>query len=172
MERLVTQRISRASADQRAGRAGRLSAGKCYRLWSATSHQMLPSHKEPEIRLCDLTPLALELGLWGDNELSWITPPPAKALEHGVSLLQMMGAMDAKGSITVHGKAMMGLGIHPRLAHMILIGRTLGYESEAIVLAALLNERDLFARSSERTSDMRERFWRLCDAFNGKVLPL
>ncbi|DAB37363.1 MAG TPA: ATP-dependent helicase HrpB [Sulfuricurvum kujiense] len=171
MERLVTQRISRASADQRAGRAGRLSAGKCYRLWSATSHQMLTSHKEPEIRLCDLTPLALELGLWGDNELSWITPPPAKALAHGVSLLQMMGAMDAKGSITAHGKAMMGLGIHPRLAHMIRIGQTLGYESEAIVLAALLNERDLFARSSERTSDMRERFWRLCDAFNANVLP-
>jgi ATP-dependent helicase HrpB len=66
---------------------------------------------------------------------------------------------------------MMGLGIHPRLAHMILIGRTLGYESEAILLAALLNERDLFARSAERTSDMRERFWRLCDAFNAKVLP-
>lgn len=171
MERLVTQRISRASAEQRSGRAGRLSAGKCYRLWSATSHHNLSAHKEPEICLCDLTPLALELALWGDTELSWITPPPSKALERGTSLLQMLGAIDTKGSITPHGKEMMGLGIHPRLAHMILVGRLRGYESEAILLAALLNERDLFARSSERTSDMRERFWRLCDAFNGKVLP-
>jgi ATP-dependent helicase HrpB len=170
MERLVTQKISRASADQRTGRAGRLRAGKCYRLWSETSHHMLTPHKEAEISLCDLTPLALELSLWGDTELSWITPPPSKALEQGRSLLLSLGAIDAKGSITPHGKEMMKLGIHPRLAHMILIGRTLGYESEAILIASLLNERDLFARSSERTSDMRERFWRLCDTMSGKRL--
>ena len=171
MERLVTQKISRASAEQRAGRAGRLSEGKCYRLWSAANHYNLSPYKEPEIGLCDLTPLALELSVWGNTELSWITPPPFKALEHGRLLLEMMGAVDKKGASTSHGKAMIALGIHPRLAHMILNGRTLGYESEAILLAALLNERDLFARSNERTSDIRERFWRLCDALGGKKLP-
>lgn len=171
MERLVTQRISRASAIQRAGRAGRLNEGKCYRLWSETAHHSLSPHKEPEIRLCDLTPLALELSLWGDTDLSWITSPPIKALEHGNSLLMMLGAMDFKCAITSHGKAMLGLGIHPRLAHMILIGRLRGYESEAILLASLLNERDLFARSGIRTSDIRERFWSLCDTMRGKTLP-
>jgi len=171
MERLVTQKISKSSAEQRAGRAGRLEAGKCYRLWSAAAHHSLSPHKEPEIRLCDLTPLALELSAWGDSDLSWITPPPSKALMHGVSLLCSLGATDDKGSITVHGKEMLGLGIHPRLAHMILTGRSLGYECEAILLAALLGERDLFTRSGIRTSDIRERFWSLRDALIGKTLP-
>jgi len=171
MERLVTQKISKSSAEQRAGRAGRLEAGKCYRLWSAAAHHSLAPHKEPEIRLCDLTPLALELSAWGDSDLSWITPPPSKALMHGVSLLCSLGATDDKGSITVHGKEMLGLGIHPRLAHMILTGRSLGYECEAILLAALLGERDLFTRSGIRTSDIRERFWSLRDALIGKTLP-
>jgi ATP-dependent helicase HrpB len=171
MERLVTQKISKSSAEQRAGRAGRLEAGKCYRLWSAAAHHSLAPHKEPEIRLCDLTPLALELSAWGDSDLSWLTSPPSKALMHGVSLLCSLGATDDKGFITVHGKEMLGLGIHPRLAHMILIGRSLGYECEAILLAALLGERDLFTRSGIRTSDIRDRFWSLCDAMVGKTLP-
>jgi ATP-dependent helicase HrpB len=170
MERLVTKKISRASADQRAGRAGRLSAGKCYRLWSETSHHSLSPHKEPEIRLCDLTPLSLELSAWGDSQLSWITPPPEKALAHGMSLIHTLGATDSKGSITVHGKAMLGLGLHPRLAHMILIAKTLGYESEAILLASLLNERDLFSKSNYRSSDIQERFWILSDYLNGKSI--
>lgn len=170
MERLITQKISRASAEQRAGRAGRLEAGKCYRLWSAAAHHSLAQHKEPEIRLCDLTPLALELSAWGDSDLSWITPPPENALMHGASLLYSLGATDDKGVITLHGKEMLKLGIHPRLAHMILIGRSLGYESEAILLASLLSERDLFARTAVRTSDMRERFWSLCDAMIGKAV--
>ncbi len=171
MERLVTQKISRASADQRAGRAGRLSAGKCYRLWSVATHHTLSPYKEAEICICDLTPLALELGAWGGSELLWIDPPPIKALEYGISLLHALGGSDKNGKITSHGKAIMGLGIHPRLAHMIIIGRSFGYESEAVLLASLLNERDLFARSDTRTSDMRERFWSLCDKINGKILP-
>lgn len=171
MERLVTQKISRASADQRAGRAGRLSAGKCYRLWSATAHHALAPHKEPEIRLCDLTPLSLELSAWGDSQLSWITPPPVKALEHGARLLNSLGATDFKGAITTHGRVMMGLGLHPRLAHMILIGQSLGYEREAILLASLLNERDIFARMNQRSTDIRERFEILSDRLNGKSLP-
>lgn len=171
MERLITQRISRASADQRAGRAGRLNAGKCYRLWSQTNHHSLPPHKTPEIRLCDLTPLALELSAWGDSELSWIDPPPQKALSHGDSLLHSLGATDAKGAVTPHGKAMMNAGIHPRLAHMILIGRSLEFESEAIVLAALLIERDLYPRNTLSSTDLRERFWVLSDHVQGKKIP-
>lgn len=170
MERLITQKISRASAEQRAGRAGRLEAGKCYRIWSEAAHHSLAPHKEPEIRLCDLTPLALEISAWGDSDLSWVTPPPSKALMHGETLLRSLGAIDDKGLITAHGKEMLGLGIHPRLAHMILIGRSLGYESEAILLASLLVERDLFTRTAVRTSDMRERFWSLCDAMNAKAV--
>ena len=163
MEQLVTQKISRASAEQRAGRAGRLGAGKCYRLWSEMQHHSLIAHKSPEIRLCDLTPLALELSAWGDSELSWIDPPPIKALEHGRSLLRALGAIDQRGHLSEHGKKMMGLGTHPRLAHMILIGRNMGYESEAILLAAMLHERDLYAKTPFSSSDMSERFWILSD---------
>ena len=168
MERLITQRISRASADQRAGRAGRVSEGKCYRLWSENSHHTLIPHKTPEIRLCDLTPLALELSAWGDSELSWIDPPPQKALEHGNALLHSLGATDTKGSITPHGQAMITLGIHPRLSHMILKGASWRFESEAILLASLLIERDLFAKSTLQSTDMRERFWILSDHVQGK----
>jgi ATP-dependent helicase HrpB len=171
MERLITKKISRASADQRAGRAGRLSSGKCYRLWSESIHHTLSPHKEAEIRVCDLTPLALELSAWGDSELNWIDPPPAKALSHGMELLHTLEATDAKGNITAHGKAIMGLGIHPRLAHMIVSAKRLGFESEAILLASLLNERDIFARTNQRNSDIRERFEVLCDRLNGKPLP-
>ncbi len=170
MEKLVTQRISRASATQRAGRAGRLGEGTCYRLWSEATHHTLAPHKEPEIRLCDLTSLALELSAWGDNELSWITPPPTHALDQGTALLGSLGAVDAKGQITPHGKTMLSLGIHPRLAHMVLRSRELGFGAEAILLAVLLSERDLFARSGERTADMSERFGKLRDALNGKSL--
>lgn len=170
MQRLITRRISRASADQRSGRAGRLSTGKCYRLWSESAHHSLPPHKEPEIRMCDLTPLSLELSAWGDSELSWIDPPPSKALDHGISLLRALGAVDGRGHITPHGKEIMGLGIHPRLAHMILKARSFGYQSEGVLLAALLSERDIFTRSDDRTSDMRERFWRLSERLTSPLV--
>ncbi|MDD5051375.1 MAG: ATP-dependent helicase HrpB [Sulfuricurvum sp.] len=171
MERLITQKISRASADQRAGRAGRTNSGKCYRLWSKVAHHSLSPHKEPEIRLCDLTPLALELSAWGDSELSWITPPPKKALEHGMALLNSLEAVDTKGVLTSHGNAIMEMGIHPRLAHMIVISRSLNLQSEAILLAILINERDIFNADNRRTSDIRERFWILCDRIKSKPIP-
>lgn len=171
MERLVTQRISRASADQRAGRAGRLEAGKCYRLWSESTHHSLQPHKEAEIATCDLTPLSLDLCAWGENDLSWITPPPHKALEHGKSLLQQLGAIDPQSQLTPHGKEMMQLGLHPRLAHMIMISKRLELQSEAILLAALLSERDPLSKSPYRSTDMRERFWLLCDYFRNDAVP-
>ncbi|MFZ5375669.1 MAG: DEAD/DEAH box helicase, partial [Campylobacterota bacterium] len=82
MERLVTQRISRASADQRAGRAGRTSAGKCYRMWSEYAHQALSPFRDPDILTADLAPLALELAAWGSDDLRWIDPPRPSNLSH------------------------------------------------------------------------------------------
>lgn len=163
MERLVTQKISRASADQRAGRAGRTAEGKCYRLWSEHAHHSLPPHRDAEIRLCDLTPLALELSVWGAaaDELRWIDPPLPSALAHGSQLLRSLSALDAQGRTTAHAKAMLRLGIHPRLAHMLLRSRDMGYESEAILLCALLSERDILQRHEARNADIRERFWRV-----------
>lgn len=157
MEKLVTQKISRASADQRAGRAGRTSEGKCYRLWSLHTHHALSPHREADILLCDLTPLALELAAWGADagELRWIDPPKLSTLVHAQELLGELGALT--DTITPHGRAILSLGLHPRLAHMILRARSEGYESEAIVLAVLLFERDIL-QGDKRHSDIRERF--------------
>lgn len=158
MERLITQRISRASADQRAGRAGRLMSGICFRLWSEHEHATLAPHKMPEICTCDLTTLALELAHWGESDLTWIDSPPSKALQHGIDLLRMLGAVDDASRISDHGKAMMNLGLHPRLAHMILKAQSLGYGAESILVSALLHEKDLFSTQNYRSTDLRERF--------------
>ncbi len=171
MQRLVTQKISRASADQRAGRAGRLSSGKCYRLWSEQAHHSLSPHRDPEIVLCDLTPLALELALWGEEELSWIDPPPKRSIQHASDLLRNLGAVDEHKKATRHGNEIAALGLHPRLAHMILKSTAIGLESEAILLAALLSERDIVSRNDRRMSDMRERFWILYERLSGKSSP-
>jgi ATP-dependent helicase HrpB len=163
MERLITQKISRASADQRAGRAGRTAEGKCYRVWSEHAHHALAPHREAEIVLADLTPLALELAAWGASadELRWIDPPKPSSLLHAEELLNELGALDE--TITPHGRAVLSLGLHPRLAHMILRGRGEALEGEAIVLAALLSERDILS-NDERHGDLRERFWILKEA--------
>lgn len=165
MERLVTQKISRASASQRAGRAGRLSEGKCYRLWSEIAHHSLSPHSEAEILQCDLAPLALELAAWGSraDELAWIDSPPLHALEHAYTLLENLNLLASATQLTPHGKAILSLGLHPRLAHMIVMGQKMGYSGEAILLSALLSERDPLAGSPERSADIRERFWLLSD---------
>ncbi|MBN2869892.1 MAG: ATP-dependent helicase HrpB, partial [Campylobacterales bacterium] len=167
MERLVTQKISRASAEQRAGRSGRTAAGKCYRLWSLHEHHSLAPHREADILTCDLTPLALELAAWGAeaHELRWIDPPKPSTLSHAQELLRGLGAMDE--AITPHGRTLLDAGLHPRLAHMIVKSSDLGLRSEAILLAALLSERDILA-SDERHSDITERFWILREALVSK----
>jgi len=163
MERLMTQKISRASAEQRAGRAGRTAEGKCYRLWSLHAHSTLPPHREAEILLADLTPFALELAAWGaePHELRWIDPPKPAYYTHARELLGTLGALEE--TITPHGRALLSLGLHPRLAHMVLRGRDEGLEGEAIALASLLNERDIL-KSDERHADLRERFHILKEA--------
>ncbi|MEQ8514813.1 MAG: ATP-dependent helicase HrpB, partial [Chromatocurvus sp.] len=146
MSRLHTQQISRASAVQRAGRAGRLRPGFCYRLWSETQQTQLATERSAEIEVADLAPLALQLFAWGiydPAELSWLTPPPAGAFAQAVELLSGLGAIEGEpGSrrMTAHGDAMAALAVHPRLAHLLLAGRDIGAVRSASLIAAALAE--------------------------------
>jgi len=145
MTRLDTARISRASATQRAGRAGRLQPGACYRLWSQAQHEQLPAYSSAEILQADLAGLALQLARWGVevDELVWLDPPPAAAYAQARDLLQRLGALDERGVLTAHGQAMAELPAHPRIAHLLLRGQALGLGELACDLAALLGERDI-----------------------------
>ena len=128
MSRLETQRISRASADQRQGRAGRVEPGVCYRAWSEGAQRSLAPFSTPEIAEADLAPLALDLANWGARDatdLRWLDAPPAPMLASARDLLMRLGALDAQGRITPHGREMAQLGVHPRLAHMLLRARAL-----------------------------------------------
>ncbi|MBL0385266.1 ATP-dependent helicase HrpB [Tumebacillus sp. ITR2] len=160
MTRLETTTVSRPSADQRRGRAGRLGPGVCYRLWSEAEDQQLKPRSTPEILEADLAPLALELATWGvadPSELLWLDPPPAAAYAQALTLLQQLGALDPDGKITAHGRRLAELGMHPRLAHMILQADPLGYGAMACELAALLNERDILRGDRLADADLRLR---------------
>ncbi len=137
MSRLVTERVTRAEAEQRRGRAGRVSAGVCYRLWTRGEEGALAAFPPPEMLAADLTPLALDLALWGTADLPFLTPPPAAALAEARALLADLGALGPDGRITPHGRALAGLPLHPRIAHMLTIAGP-----KAAPLAALLEERD------------------------------
>lgn len=146
LDRLVTVRLSAASAAQRAGRAGRLAPGVCYRLWTEHAQRALVPFTLPEIRTADLTGLALELALWGVNDASslrWLDPPPAASMSEGRRLLESLGALDRPGTITHHGRAMALLPVHPRLAHMLVTAKERGLGALACDIAALLSERDI-----------------------------
>ena len=145
MTRLHTQRISRASATQRAGRAGRLQPGVCYRLWSQAQHEQLAAYGAAEMLQADLAGMALQLVRWGvqPGELVWLDPPPAAAYAQALELLVRLGAVDAQGGLTRHGQAMAELPTHPRIAHLLLRGQELGLGPLACDLAALLGERDI-----------------------------
>ena len=158
MTRLVTGAVSKASAEQRKGRAGRLEAGACYRLWSESAQFALADFTPPEIQQADLAPLVLELAQWGAraaDQLDWIDPPPLAHWNQARGLLQWLDLLDADGGITRHGKAARQLGAHPRLAHMMLMAKPIGLEYLAAELVVLLEERDLLGRSAG--ADMQER---------------
>ena len=151
MTRLETVRVSRASADQRRGRAGRVSAGVCYRLWAEHDQHQLLADAPPEILEADLAPLALELAVAGVSDpsaLRWLDPPPAASYAQARELLGELGALDGHDTeattarVSAHGRRMAELPMHPRLAHMVLRARELGGLGRACDLAALLSERD------------------------------
>ncbi|GAA6199516.1 ATP-dependent helicase HrpB [Aquicoccus sp. SU-CL01552] len=139
MSRLVTEKVTRAEATQRAGRAGRVAEGVCYRLWTKGEEGALAAFPPAEIEAADLTGLALELALWGASEgdLAFLTPPPVGALAEARALLSLLGALDDKGRITDHGRKLSALPLHPRVAHMLVRAGP-----EAAPLAALIEARD------------------------------
>ncbi|WP_171100261.1 ATP-dependent helicase HrpB [Ruegeria sp. HKCCD7255] len=139
MSRLITEKVTRAEATQRAGRAGRVAEGACYRLWSKGEDGAMAAFPPAEIEAADLTGLALELALWGSEpgDLAFLTQPPEGAFAEARGLLHMLGALDSNGRITDHGRALAALPLHPRLGHMLVAAG-----SAAAPLAALMAERD------------------------------
>jgi ATP-dependent helicase HrpB len=146
LTRLVTVPVSRASADQRRGRAGRTGPGVCLRLWSRKMHHtLIPAHR-PEILEADLAGLALEIALWGVDDpgkLKWLDSPPRNTFDSACELLRSLGALDLASGITDQGRQMAALPMHPRLAHMLVAANSLGYGGIACDMAALLGERDV-----------------------------
>jgi ATP-dependent helicase HrpB len=150
--RLTTRRISRASARQREGRAGRLGPGYCYRLWSEEQDQRLVAHATPEILQSDLASPILQLLAWGVKdpaELAWLDPPPAAAYQQGLAVLQTCGAvyadLEGRYRLTPQGVRMAQMPLHPRLAHMLLVGSDIHAQETACLLAAILSERNPLA---------------------------
>jgi ATP-dependent helicase HrpB len=144
LSRLETVDITLESAIQRAGRAGRLGPGVCYRMWSAATHNRLQEHRTPEIEEADLATLVLEMAQWGVkdiNKLTWLSPPPKGHVAQASDLLHQLEALE-EGRITEHGKAIHKLPCHPRLAHMLLMAEDEGLAPLACDIAALLEERD------------------------------
>ena len=161
MDQLRTVRISKASAEQRRGRAGRTAPGVCIRLWHEYEQNAMPDFAPPEIEHADLTELALELAQWGvvrekAAALPWMTPPPEVKLDYAFELLTGLGAISSKtGQITPHGKLLHRLPVHPRLANAILFADAHGLRREALQIAAILSDRDPLV--NPQTADLAER---------------
>jgi ATP-dependent helicase HrpB len=170
LTRLETVRVTKDSADQRAGRAARLSAGVCYRMWAEATHHTLQSTRQPEMLEADLASFVLELANWGIqniNELTWITQPPEGAVKQAQELLHSLDAL-LDNKITARGKEMLKLPTHPRIAHMLLASTTSPLhrergvpeaQSEGIMLAtdiaAVLEERDPLPKESGADLSLR-----------------
>jgi ATP-dependent helicase HrpB len=158
LTRLETVRVSASAAEQRRGRAGRLGPGVCYRLWPEEETLALAPRDVPEILQADVAPLLLELALWGIadiNKARLIDRPPAGAVAQARDLLVLLEAVDAQGRITDHGKALARLPLHPRLAHMVIVGSARGHGRLAADIAALLEERDILTGRGD--ADIRHR---------------
>ncbi|MBX9606263.1 MAG: ATP-dependent helicase HrpB [Gammaproteobacteria bacterium] len=154
MSRLETVTIAQSSARQRAGRAGRVAAGRCYRLWPQS--QLLDAATRPEIQQVELTSLLLEIKAWGSTDLRFLDPPPPGSLAQAEDLLRALDALDDDGQLTAHGKAMLALGAHPRLANAMLRAPA-PWRGLACDIAALLEGRDPLFGDARRNDDLRVR---------------
>ncbi len=161
LTRLVTERASRAAATQRAGRAARQAPGVALRLWEEAATASMPSHDPPEILEADLSSMVLTSLLWGEADparLPLLDAPPAAALDEARRRLAALGATDAGGRLTEHGRAIAALPLEPRLAHMLIDARDRGFGAAAADVAALLTERGLGGTDPDLES--RWRRWR------------
>ncbi len=167
MTALQVVAISKASAEQRAGRAGRTEPGVAYRLWSKLDHAARRPFAAPEISQVDLAPLILELAAWGDTtgaSLRWLDPPPGRPVTEARQLLVLLGALDVEGRPTELGRRMADLPLHPRLARMVVVAAERGRGYDACVLAALLEERDVLrGHPDELPVDVADRVTLLVD---------
>jgi ATP-dependent helicase HrpB len=162
MDGLVTRPASLASAEQRAGRAGRLGPGRCLRLWSPAEQARRPAFDPPELLEADPVPIALQLAQWGDplgEQLPWLDPPPTASLREARLLLEQLGGLDATGALTAHGRQLSRLGLHPRLGHLLLCGAAWGVPQLAAELAVLLSERDPLDRREAGSDLLRRLDW-------------
>ncbi len=183
LDRLELARISRASSDQRAGRAGRTAPGRCVRLWTEAEHRGLPEADLPEIRRVDLCGTVLLLRAWGVNDPSsfgWLTPPDPAALQAAARLLVLLGGLESEdGPITTVGRRLLDIPAHPRLGRLLLAASAVGLEREGASLAALLAEKDILIRSFGRDarpdfhaeSDVLIRLDRLDEAERSRFAP-
>lgn len=154
MTGLQTRRISKASSTQRAGRAGRLRPGHCYRLWSESQQQQLAKHGDAEILHADLAPLAMQLLQWGEDDptqLSWLDPPPRGHWRQAIDLLDSLGALDKRTNsrvLNTHGEQLAALPVHPRLAQLLVCAAESGLIQQGALLASLLTERNPLAQDN------------------------
>ena len=159
--RLETVKVSRASADQRRGRAGRVAPGVCYRLWDAHADAMLVPRSRPEILEADLAPLALALadaGVRDPSDLRWLDAPPPGAFKQAIDLLTQLGAIDVSGRITSHGRELAALPTHPRFAHLLVRASETHSTKLGAELCALAEERDVLrGQSGPPPADLRLR---------------
>ena len=161
LTRLVTERASQAAVTQRAGRAGRQGPGSVYRLWEEAATQSLPRFDPPEIVEADLSALLLDCAIWGvadPRTLKWLDPPSPAAIEEAGRRLRALGALDETGRPTAHGRAIAGLPLPPRLAHMLIAAAERGWADTAVEVAVLLSERGL--GGTETDLELRLRRWR------------
>lgn len=170
---LVTERVSRAAADQRAGRAGREAPGLAIRLWTEASHRGLRAYDRPEILEAELSGLVLDCAAWGTppGKLAFPDAPPEGAIEAARTLLADLGAMDESGGITALGKRMSMLGAHPRLSAMMLASEDVSEAARACDIAALLEARDPL-RGAETTADILARLEAIGDPSTAAALDV
>ncbi len=161
MSGLVTTPVSKATADQRRGRAGRQAPGVCYRLWTEHQHAHLPDFPSPEIRTADLAQFVLDLARWGvtdDMRLRFLDHPPKAHVFQATSLLKSVKAIDDNGKMTPHGLMLSDLSVHPRIGHMLVAGKEIGLGSLACDVGALLQERTRVSGEKDHSVDLRHRW--------------